>query len=222
MNSPSRPNVINRALFAVRTLDSSALTIRGAIYHRFAGPGDYEVFVSREGRLIHREHVGVSVDAGASQIDVDLGKPAEEAKCNCGGRGGSGRKIRVGGVMAFYATRGVGVYTVRIDHWTDKARTTVLDSAKQLSPGDLFSAILVVPGTYRVHVDDAVFTEVRVSTPEPKKPYRPDEPVLLSPGSHKEKESATFDLQAGRTIVLLLEKGGRVRVEPVKVEDQSS
>lgn len=218
MNAAGRSKILNHALFAVRTLDSAALTIRGAIYHRFEEPGEYEVFVFRQGRLVHREHLRVTADAGKSQVDVELGRAEREEKCNCGGRDAAGATVKAGGVMAFYATRGTGSYTVRIDRWTERAKKTVLDTAKGLGPGDLFSATLVAPGTYRVQLDESVIAEVRVAMPDSKKTYRSDQPLLLSPGSTKGKESPVFNLQAGNSIVLLLEKGGRARVEPIDID----
>lgn len=220
MNASGRSKVLNHALFAIRTLDSSALTIRGAIFHRFEEPGEYEVFVFRQGRLIYREHLRVKVDMGKPQVDVDLGRPEGKAKCNCGGRDPSGDAVKAGGVMAFYATRGTGSYTVRIDRWMDRTKKTVLDSAKRLAAGDLFSATLIAPGTYRVYLDEVVLADVRVARPDPKKPHGPEQPILLSSGSTKAKESATLNLKAGNSIVLLLEKGGRVRVEPVDTGGQ--
>jgi hypothetical protein len=215
--TPSKA-VLNKALFAVRALDSAALGIRGTIFHSFDAPGEYEVFVERKGRTVHRELVRVSTEQGGKQLDVDLGRPESEASCDCGKHREGGANLAVHGVMAFYATQGTGTYTVRIARWGDKEKTIVLDSSKELPAGDLFAATLVVPGTYRVLLGKEPFASIRVRLPDPKRPHSTERPVLLHFGAKPNKES-DVEIDSGGSVVLLLARSARVRVEPIDVID---
>ena len=86
MNTQTKPAALNHALLSRQAIDSSALAVRGVLMHRFAQPGRYEVYASRAGRVVHRELIEVAQDDGATQLDVRLGLPEDEGRCNCGGR----------------------------------------------------------------------------------------------------------------------------------------
>ena len=218
MNTPSKPAVLNQALLSRQAIDSSALAVRGVLMHRFVHPGRYEVFVSRAGRVVHRELIEVAKDQGATQLDVRLGSPTDESQCNCGGRGLQGSRLQAGGVMAFHAATGTARYQVRVERWHDKGREVALDSAKGLPAGDLFGAALVMPGRYRVLLGRKTLAEVVVRRPEgkpdPKKPHRTDQPVLMKTG---QPPTQPLEMSAGTCLVLWLDEPGTVRVEPLEL-----
>lgn len=222
MNTPSKPAALNRALLSRQPIDSSALAVRGVLMHRYTRPGRYEVFVSRAGRVVHRELVDVAPDQGATQLDVRLGVPEDEARCNCGGRQPQGGRLQAGGVMAFHAARGAASYQVRIERWHDKGRDVELDSAKGLPAGDLFAAALVMPGRYRALLGRKVVADVVVRHPDPrpnpKQPHRTDQPVMVKTGQPPKKP---LELAAGTCLVLWLDEPGTVRVEPVELLGES-
>jgi hypothetical protein len=210
----SRPAVVNHALLSRRPIDSSMLTVRGALFHRIDKPGRYEVFVRRAGRLVHREVLDVVENEGATQLDVRLGLPEDEERCCCGRRDADGGKLQSGGVLAFHAARGTASYQVLIERWHAKGRDVELDSRKGLAAGDLFAAALVMPGRYRVLLDEQTITEVRVRDPDPKKPHRTDQPVLVKSG---EPQKPGLEIDAGTCVVLWLDKPGTVRFQPLEL-----
>jgi hypothetical protein len=205
----------NRALLSRQPVDSSALAVRGALFHRFVRPGRYEVVVRRGSRAVHRELLVVADQQGATQLDVRLGDPADEQGCQCGKRDAAGGALQTGGVMAFHAARGSANYQVRIERWHDKGRELELDSAAGLPAGDLFAASLVTPGRYRVLLGQKAVTDVVVRPPQPGKPHRTDQPVLLKTGGKAQKKGVEID--AGNSIVLWLEEPGTVRFEPLEL-----
>jgi hypothetical protein len=218
MNTKPKPAALNHALLSRQAIDSSALAVRGVLMHRFALPGRYEVYASRAGRVVHRELIEVAQDDGATQLDVRLGLPEDEGRCNCGGRSPQGGRLQTGGVMSFYATKGAAHYQVRIERWHDKGREVELDSEKGLPAGDLFAAALVMPGCYRVRLGRKTLAEVVVrqpdAKPDPKKPHRTDQPVLLKTG---QPPKAPLELNAGTCLVIWLDEPGTVRVEPLEL-----
>lgn len=84
--------------------------------------------------------------------------------------------------MAFHAARGTAGYQVRIERWHEKGRDVELDSREGLAAGDLFAAALVMPGRYRVLLGRKTVTEIKVRDPNPEKPHRTDQPVLVRSG----------------------------------------
>jgi hypothetical protein len=211
---PNQKAAFNRALLSRAPIDSQALAVRGAIFHRFGKPGRYEVFVDRGGRRVHRELLEVADLKGSTQIDVRLGVPEDEARCQCGQRDAEGARLQTGGVMAFHAARGSASYRVRIERWHDKGRDVELDSHEALAAGDLFAAALVTPGLYRVRVGKKTLAEVKVRDPDPKHPHRTDMPVLLRSG---EQHKGGVEIDAGICVVVWLDEPGSVRFEPVEL-----
>jgi len=205
---------INRALLSRRPIDSSALAVRGALFHRFGRAGRYEVFVYRAERLVHRELLDVADQEGATQLDVRLGLPDDEARCCCGRRGTDGSRLQTGGVMAFHSARGTASYRVRIERWHEKGRDVELDSSKGLAAGDLFAAALVMPGRYRVLLGNNAVTEIKVRDPDPRKPHRTDQPMLVRSGQPTKKGQ---EIDAGTCVVLWLDEPGTVRFEPFEL-----
>jgi hypothetical protein len=216
MTAAHRPRTaaINHAVLSRRPIDSSALAVRGALFHRFGKTGRYEVFVYRAGRMVHRELLDVADQEGATQLDVRLGLPDDEARCCCGRRDADGGKLQTGGVMAFHAARGTASYHVRIERWHEKGRDVELDSREGLTAGDLFAAALVMPGRYRVLLGRKTVIEVRVRDPDPCKPHRTDQPVLVR---SDQPTKGGLEIDAGTCVVLWLDEPGTVRFEPVEL-----
>ena len=219
MTGIKRPKTasLNRALLSRRPIDSSALGVRGALFHRFTKNGRYEVFVRRAGRLLHRELIEVVDQQGSTQLDVRLGLAEDEQRCCCGRRDAEGARLQTGGVMVFHAARGAASYQVNIELWHDKGREVELDSRSGLPAGDLFAASLVMPGHYRMLLGQKVVTEIRVRDPNPKRPHRADHPVLLKSGQPQKKG---LEIDAGNCVVLWLEEPGTVRIEPIELLGQ--
>ncbi len=218
MRFQKKPILLNRAIFIRRPLQATALTTLTTLIHRFPAEGTYEVFIRREGSLIHRAPVQVA-DGGVFQINIDMA-----------GAFDSTYALAPTGALGFFAGSGEAAYTVTIDRITGKERATVLDSAAGIPAGDLFAVTLVRPGRYRVtdpankidgiiHVDMPVVEkreprEARAARTAPRARFRTDLPtaVTIGRGEMKPKE---VKILAGQTVVFECAVASSLRVEPL-------
>ncbi|MBL8767939.1 MAG: hypothetical protein JNL94_11265 [Planctomycetes bacterium] len=217
MSSVRNANQINGALFSKRSLDSSELAVRAALGHRFDRPGKFDVFVERDGRLVHREAVEVADDGRIPQRDVDLARLADARSCDCEHDGAPRDRLVTNGFMVFSVSHGFGRYHVRIERWDASSRETVLDQRQSLPAGDLFIAVLVEAGSYAVLVDKATVATIRVREPNPKRPHRTDVPLFLELPSKPKPQAHEID--AGCSVVIQLAHAARVRIEAIERSD---
>ena len=202
---------LNRALFDLGPLDSAALAVRGWILHRFDAPGRYRVAVRRNGLTRGSISVDVNDAHPARQIDIDLSRWDDDGAT--GDRSGErARQLAPNGMMIFQPTRGFATYSVRVDRADVDRPEVVFDSRQGLPAGDLFGAILALPGTYRIVVNDAPLAIVHVRTPDPADSPRTGRPFLLHTGETPPRLPVRH-VEIGSTVVVFLEAGGQVLVQ---------
>jgi hypothetical protein len=231
MRIERRKTMLNRALFVNRPLDSGALTVLATLIHRFTEPGDYELFVRREGRLIARSPVQV-----IGQLPDASGGPAGDVRTKAAGSGASyqvnidlatiGQStgdcepeptyvVATGGVMGFYVSAGTGRYTVALTRILADKKMTVLDSAAGLPEGDFFAVTLVRPGVYSVtnRLADAQ-ARVDVNLPKPEG-YRPSDASLVQ-AVRGGFEPAEMKLFSGQSLVFQCQTAAHLVVELIE------
>ena len=234
MENRTKKAALNRAVFVQRPYQSSGLTVLTTLFHCFREPGAYEVFIQRDGRVIHRQKVKAGVDKGLQQHNIDMAVIGAQEK-GCCPEDEAGIELASSGVLGFYASTGTSSYTVVIQRLDEKEKRVVLDSAGAVPEGDLFAVTLVHPGIYRV-TDELNRAEatVEVQLPEPppakgkpqrkaaskEKPYRPDQPSLVQAGK------GGFDpkkvrLYSGQTLVVHCQNAARLRVELTKPDKEA-
>ncbi len=217
MSTQKKPLLLNRALFVLRPFQSTALTTLTTLIHRFPAAGTFEVFIRRDGSLLHRAPVQVA-QGGVFQINIDMAGSFDPTY-----------HIAPGGALGFFVGKGEGGYSVNLERITGRERVTVLDSTKGVPSGDLFAVTLVRAGRYRV-VDptnkiDGVVTVETPAVPEriprgtrvasaARQRYRPDQPtgVTIARGEMQPKEVKIF---AGQTVVFDCTVASNLRVEPL-------
>ncbi|MEZ4668671.1 MAG: hypothetical protein R3E39_12235 [Anaerolineae bacterium] len=220
MEKTLKKMVLNRAVFSKRPFDSGALTVLGTLFHRFPEVGDYEVFVSRDGQNVHRTRVQVVSDNAPSQLNFEMSSASNLAEgCGCGSD--NTLTLKAGGVVSFYASQGVGAYSVSVSQSDDrnKRKVTHLDSTGYLPAGDLFAVTLVHAGTYSVTATagKARFVgEIRVGAPGGEK-YRPDRPTVVELGKDGFTPKSA-QIMAGQSVVFNLTQAARIQVELAKPE----
>lgn len=161
---------LNRAVFANRPLDSRALTVLASLFHRFTEPGDYEVFVHRDGPLARRLTVRVGAEGGAFQHNLDLAAAdaaGPDRAC------GADYVLNTGGVLGFFVSSGSASYTVRVSQLGAREKRTWLESDAAIPAGDLFAVTLVRPGLYRAY-DELNRAEAAIRVEMPEAPQRED------------------------------------------------
>jgi hypothetical protein len=212
MNELRHDVVLNRALLTNPALDSSAIAVRGTVFHVFTEAGDHDVTILRDGRVTSRFTVAVQPEGAVPQVNLDLA--GLEADADRSGNVTGHYAIREGGVMGFAAGLGVGRYAVVIGHTAGGGSRTVLDSRGQLPAGDLFAVTLITPGTYRAtNLANQARLQITVAKPGRDEPYSPAQPTLVRAGDQGFDPAAAHIL-AGQSIVLLAETPARFLVEP--------
>lgn len=217
-NKKKKKVLLNRALFVRRPLDSAELPVLTALFHRFNEPGDYQALLRRGDSLLRRFAVRVVEEGGLPQINLDLaGAPPESKDC-----APEQYTLQSGGVMGFYASKGVGQYSVSISPLgragrrtgeTTVAKSATLDSRKAIPAGDLFSATLVREGHYRVtnlEGHGEAWIEVRQPKGEPYSMAHAERVDYGRDGFKPEKVT----LLAGQSVVFQCSLPARLRIEP--------
>jgi hypothetical protein len=213
-----KPLLLNRAIFVRRPFQATALTTLTTLIHRFPAAGTFEVFIRRDGSLLHRAPVHVA-EGGIFQINIDMA-----------GSFDSIYSIAPGGALGFFVSAGEGAYSVSLDRITGRERATVFDSTAGIPAGDLFAVTLVRTGRYRVidpanKIDGAITVETPPAPPKrversardasaPRQRFRPDQPtgVTIGKGEMKPKEVKIF---AGQTVVFDCTVAASLRIEPL-------
>ncbi len=216
MNPTRRPAVLNRAIFTNRSFDSRALSVLTTLVHRFAEAGHYEVFVRRNGAVVHRTDVHVAADHPRTQVNVDLANVAESKRA-CGCHGDAALELRTGGALAFYVSAGVGGYTVTVANRAARDEKTgmALDNTKGVPAGGLFALTLVRPGSYRINASSGGDAYVTVRMPVKEKEYRPDRVTVLT--LRKEGfDPKSVEIFSGQSVAIQCDIGADIKAELVK------
>ena len=89
-----------------------------------------------------------------------------------------------------------------------------------MDAGDIFSAIIIRPGTYSVkNLVTGSKSEVIVSYPKPgKTPYRPPAPMAVD-CSEREMTLGHIELQPGQGLNFHLKTRSRIKIELMKPDD---
>ena len=202
--------LINRPVFTQRDFQSGALTVLTSLFHRFTEPGTYDLFVRREGQVIHRTQLRVIPEGGPSQINLDLAKLGDTAEAQY--------TLPVDGVLGFFVSQGTASYTVSIDRLGKREKATVLDSSKLVAEGDVFALTLVRPGTYQVLSQSARGRgkgEIHVNLKRGEG-HRTDQATLVSVAQQGLLRPGTVRIMAGQTVAFRCAAPTRISVELVK------
>ena len=210
---------LNHPVFEQQAFDSSALTVLTTLLHRFTEAADYEVFVRRNERVIHRARVQVA-EGAPYQVNVDMARLGEERPC--GREGQLGYALAVGGVMGFFASAGVARYTVTITRLDKREKTTVLDSQRAVPAGDFLAITLVRPGQYQVlNIGDQGRGkgEIQVAMPREGDRLRVDQATIIEAGDQGQLKPDAVKLTSGQTVVFQCKLPTRLQLKLVKPDD---
>ncbi len=215
MKKAAQKVALNRPVFTQHTFDSSKLTVLTTLLHRFPEAGDYELFLRRRERIVHRARVHVTAEDAPYQIDVDLamlgrpGMPSQHAAP-------TGYTVAVNGVMAFYVSQGTEQYSVTIKQLDRKEKRTLLESRRAVPETDLFAVTLTLPGVYTASSSIGRGQgEIPVALPKDKG-YRPDQATLIEVNRRGTFNPRRVQIFAGQTVVLRGAVPARFRIELVK------
>jgi hypothetical protein len=212
----------DRNLFSQIGLDSGSLTMLGAVTHSFREPGEYRgtVDTGEGGRAVF--YISVDKDSPAAQVNIDLAALAQpsEKDIKCGCEGSQNRfSVNPKGYAVFHVSRGAGGYHVHVRRAREKADEKVFDS-RQLDDGDIFSAVILRPGTYSaVNAHTKARAEIVVPYPHAgETPYRPPAPVRVQ-AARGYFEPRCIELQPGQGLLFECKTPSRIQIELEKPDD---
>ena len=210
-------------LFTQVGLDSGLLTILGSVIHSFSEPGEYRGSVHKAGGEQAVFYITVDKNSPAAHVNIDLATLREYAGADgkeCCDDGKENRfTVNPRGYVVFHVSGGSGGFSVHVRRAEEDPKATVFNS-QVLGEGDIFSAVIIRPGTYSVGNQLAkAKAEVIVSYPEMgKTAYRPPAPVRVTVGP-RSFEPARIELKPSQGLIFDLKSPARIVLELVKADD---
>jgi hypothetical protein len=200
-------------------LDSGALSVLGAVVHRFEEPGDYRGTVRRGDAIERVFYLSVDKESPVAAADIDLAVLAgsqTEAEACCPEDKEPRFSVNPRGYVVFRVSGGPGDYSVNLRRADPSEKTPVFNSAR-LDSGAIFTARLLRPGLYSVtNALAKARAELTVAYPPVAfSGYRPPEPMrveVTERGFKPERialqsaQGLIFDCHAPARIVIALEK----------------
>ncbi len=214
---------LDRNIFNQIGLDSGSLTMLGVVVHSFSSPGRYRGVLYHDGKAESVFYIESDPNSAASSVNIDLAtldQPGAE-KCGCGAPNhepGKHFAVNPRGYAVFHVSKGPGGYAVRVDRAEEQARMKF--DTRELGEGDLFSAIIIRPGTYSV---TNLMTKAKgeIIVPYPKMgeaAYHPPNPLKIEctkSGFEPEKIHAS----PGQGQIYSFKTPSRIKIELLKPDD---
>lgn len=224
-------------LFTQVGLDSGSLTMLGGVTHRFLEAGQYRGVVYRGGESIGKFYINVDKNSPIAQANIDLAAfdtslpaPASSATssagttCGCQGDGSKAEntfEVNPKGYAVFHVSAGAGGYAVRASKAAEDPRQQNQFDSRELKGEDIFSAVILRPGTYSASNGLNAKAKGKITVGYPKigkTAYRPPSPakvVCVESGF----EPANLELQPGQAVLFQANAPSRITLELVKADD---
>ncbi|HZC44427.1 MAG TPA: hypothetical protein VE195_09645 [Acidobacteriaceae bacterium] len=224
-------------LFTQVGLDSGALTMLGGVTHRFLEAGQYRGGVYRGGESVGKFYINVDQNSAVAQANIDLATfdtslPAPTTttpgtSCGCQGEGAKAEtafEVNPKGYAVFHVSAGAGGYAVRVSKAAEDPKQQNQFDSRELKGEDIFSAIILRPGTYSASnaLNAKAKGKITVGYPKiGKTPYRPPSPAKIT-SSEGGFEPGNVELQPGQAVLFQATAPSRIKVELVKADDGPS
>jgi hypothetical protein len=208
----------NPFLFTQVNYDSGALTQLGSVVHGFAEAGDYGGLVLMGDQTVGTFTLQVNENTTAQQTNIDLAAVGgEKTQTGCCNAPSPVYSVHPSGYAVFHVSSGAGGYSVTL---TKAGKPHAFDS-RLLQAGDIFSAVMLRPGTYKARTHDAAASlNISVSYPagDRKIAYKPSAParVVYAGGRFTPSE---VTLKPAQGLVFEMKQEARVRIDLVKPDD---
>jgi hypothetical protein len=198
----------------------------GTVIHRFRELGTYRGVALRRGETEATFTLKVTNESAASQVNIDLAglAPASPdtvgSSCCRPSEGGSQFTVSPQGYAVFHVGHGEGGYAVHLGRSEKGPQPKDFDS-RELKPGDLFSAVVIRPGTYSVTNDKTGRkAELVVSYPmgRGEERYRPPAPLQIVV-TEKGFSQGRIEAKPAQAQVYRIETPARIKIELVKPDD---
>ncbi|MGB8478336.1 MAG: hypothetical protein WCE63_05795 [Acidobacteriaceae bacterium] len=221
-------------LFTQVGLDSGSLTMLGGVTHRFLEAGQYRGVVYRGGESIGKFYINVDKNSPIAQANIDLAAfdttlPAQattatDTTCGCQGESTKAEtafEVNPKGYAVFHVSAGAGGYAVRASKAAEDPKQQNQFDSRELKCEDIFSAVILRPGTYSVSNGLNAKAKGKITVGYPKigkTAYRPPSParIVCSQGGF---EPANVELQPGQAVLFQADAPSRITLELVKADD---
>lgn len=211
----------DRFLFTQIGLDSASLTMLGTVVHGFREAGEYRGTVRVSDRPEATFYVSVDKSCAVAQANIDLAKLTAgndtDAGC-CDKRAGPRFVVHPKGYAVFHVGSGPGGYSVNVRRADEDPKLKAYDS-RELQPGDIYSAVLIRPGTYSVtNTLSKAQGEFTVAYPVVgKTAFRPPPPVNIECGQGFDPRAV--QLQPSQGINVHVKVPARIKIELTRPDD---
>lgn len=211
-------------MFTQIGLDSGSLTIFGTVVRNFPDPGEYRGVLHRGEDIEAIFYIKVDKNSPVAQVNIDLAKlsndvpePSKYSSDKLDTQ--SHYVVHPKGYALFHVSGGSGSFYVHVRKAEEGSKHKPFDS-RELSEGDIFSAIIIRPGTYSVtNLLSKARGEIVVSYPKiGKTAYIPPDPIRV------ECKEGTFEpekvkLQPGQGLIYHIITPSRIKIVLLKPDD---
>jgi hypothetical protein len=224
-------------LFTQVGLDSGSLTMLGGVTHRFLEAGQYRGVVYRGDNSIGQFYINVDKNSPVAQANIDLSAfdtslPApsttstssDSTTCGCQSGGTKSEttfEVNPKGYAVFHVSAGAGGYAVRASKAAEDPKQQNQFDSRQLNCEDIFSAVILRPGTYSASngLNTKAKGKITVGYPKiGKTAYRPPSPAKIV-CTESGFEPANVELQPGQAVLFQANAPSRINLELVKADD---
>lgn len=213
----------DRNLFTQVGLDSGSLTMLGSVVHSLQHAGEYRGSVHRTGGGESVFYLSADKNSAAAHVNIDLASlpeftddPGQDPCCE-------GRQNRFvvnpRGYAVFHVSRGAGGFNVRLRRASEDQKEAVFNS-EALSDGDVFSAVIIRPGTYSVvNRLGKARGEIVVGYPEVGTiAYRPPDALHVQVGP-RGFDPERIEAKPGQGLVFDIKERARIVIELLTPDD---
>jgi hypothetical protein len=204
-------------------LDSGAITMLGNVVHSFGEPGEYRGTVRSGDQPEATFYISVDTSCAVAQLSIDLAEliragSAPEHADSPGNQGQRRFVVHPKGYAVFHVSGGSGGYSVNIRRADDNPNLKAYDT-RTLQPGDIFSGVLLRPGTYSIrNLLSKAHAQATVAYPTiGKTAYYPPAPANLDVGETIEPRSV--HLHPAQGVNLHVKTAARIKIELTRPDD---
>ena len=211
-------------------LDSGSLTMLGTIVHQLGEPGEYRGALHLGADVKAVFFITADSNSPVAQVTVDLaglekqqagGVPeAPEACCNAGSKDGKQYAVNPRGYVLFHVSGGEGGYYVHLRR-IDAAESDKGYDTRTLKDGDVFTAMILRPGTYSiVNALTKARTEAVVHYPKiGDKAYEVPAPLRIDCTAKGFDHQGRIDLGVGQGMIFRASATSRIEIRLEKPDD---
>ncbi len=214
-------------------LDSGSLTMLGTIVHQLGEPGEYRGALHYGPDVKGVFTITADSNSPVAQATLDLasveksqsGTAAETEKDDCCGDGSKesgGKRYTVNprGYILFHVASGAGGYYVHLRKIDADVKDKGYDT-RTLNNGDVFTAMILRPGTYSVvNALTKARAEAVVHYPRVgEKPYVPPAPVRIECNAKGFEYQGRIELGVGQGLVFQARVPSRIEIRLEKPDD---